>query len=93
MKFECDIDAYKFRRAMDEALSPRPNVRELARNHPAAIQVLRVHRLRERAKTLFPGSTWNQAAWVEARLRLRQIGCRRPRVRIGGARTITGESQ
>lgn len=109
MRFDCDIDAFKFRRAMDEAcgyrywpapgllyVSPlctgfsRPlSIRQLARVSPTALQVLRVHRLRERAKTLFPASPWNQEAWVQARLRMRSYCIRRPRVQIGSDRPIT----
>lgn len=98
MRFECDSEAFKFRRAMDEAFGEPVRVtralslRELARADRAALQVLRVHRLRERAKVLFPGNEWNQEAWVQACLRLRQIGCRRPRVQIGCAHHLTGDT-
>ena len=105
MRFDCDIDAFKFRRAMDEAFgeahtllrtSPpcvgfsRPlSIRQLARANPATLQILRVHRLRERAKALFPDAESLQEKWVQTRLRMRQIGCRRPRVRIGCQKDIT----
>lgn len=59
-------------------------LRAIARN-PTAVQVLRVQLLKERAKRHFPESTYLQGQWVQARLRLRRYGCRRPRVEIGRA--------
>lgn len=66
-------------------------IRQLARAHPAALQVYRVALLHERARAHFPGNELHQERWVQARLRLRQIGCRRPRVRIGCAINTTGD--
>lgn len=63
----------------------RSQLRALCRANPAFIQVLRVHRLRRRAIDLFPGAPLVQEAWVQACLRLRQIGARRPRVHISCA--------
>lgn len=64
-------------------------IRRIARHHPMALWVLRVHRLRERAAVLFPESESLQEKWVQARIRLRIYGCRRPRVRIGCQPDIT----
>lgn len=61
-----------------------PLLRAIARD-PAAAQVLRVQLLKERAKRAFPESPYLQEQWVQARLRLRRYGCRRPRVQIGRA--------
>lgn len=54
----------------------------IARTDPSVTWILRVHQLRERAKELYPGNELLQERWVQARIRLRMLGCRRPRVAI-----------
>lgn len=64
-------------------------IRELARRHPVVLQILRVHRLRERARCLFPDSEALQGQWVQTKLRMRQLCIRRPRVQIGRTEITT----
>lgn len=54
----------------------------IVRADRTALTVLRIHLLRTRARGLFPGNESLQEKWVQARLRLRMSGCRRPRVPI-----------
>lgn len=58
----------------------------MARRYPVVIQILRVHRLKMRAAAHFPDSASLQAKWVEARLRMRQLGYRKPRVQIASGK-------
>lgn len=69
-----------------------PLLRAIARD-PAAVQVLRVQLLKERARRAFPESDSLQGKWVQAKLLMRKCGCRAPRVRIGRAVNITYPKQ